>query len=161
MNDLNKNYYYTGREWPYKNVIPRIIVEEYKEDEKTHELRDYKIYNFNGKPKFIQVDYNRFAGHKRKIFDLNWEECGFKYLYSSDDTIIEKPKNLDLMLRLAEKISNGIPFLRTDFYEINNKVYFGETTFFPEAGFAKFEPEIVDEELGKLIDLQYGETHEK
>ena len=136
---LKKNYYYSGREWPYKNVKPRIIVEKYMEDNKYHELRDYKVYAFNGECDYVMLCFDRFNdGPKFIYFDRKWNmikefsKDGLKY----GDTIkVDKPKNLDKMFRFAEILSKGIPFVRVDFYEVNGKLYFGELTFYPSSGF--------------------------
>lgn len=163
INDsLKKNYYYSGREWPYKNVKPRIIIEKYMVDESGKELKDYKIFNFNGIPKFIQVDFNRFKGHQRKIYSIDWKELDFNLVYSiNKETKINKPDNLKKVLELAKKISKNHPFLRTDFYIINDKIYFGEITFFPEAGFGKFVPEKWDKILGNMLELPKEKKIEK
>lgn len=150
---LNQNYYLSSREWPYKNVPKKIICEKYMVDESGYDLKDYKIFCFNGEPKFVQIDYDRFNNHKRKFYDLNWEEMELKLIYSSDNTKIERPSNFDRMLELSRSLSKNIPFLRTDFYVINDSIYFGELTFFPEAGIASFTPEEWNNKLGDLIDL--------
>lgn len=151
---LNQNYYLAGREWPYKNVPRRIIAEQYMEDTAIHELRDYKIFNFNGVSKLIQMDYNRFVKHMRKLYTPEWNEFDFELNYPADKNIkFDKPAALAEMLQLAKKLSTDIPFLRTDFYCINGKIYFGELTFYPEAGFGKFQPEIYDKKLGSWINI--------
>lgn len=152
---MKKNYYYCGREWPYRDVKPRIIAEKYMADESNYELKDYKIFNFNGEPKFIQVDCDRFSNHKRNIYDIDWNLLNFKYNYENEtQKIIEKPIVLKKMLNLARKLSENTKFLRTDFYVINDKIYFGELTFYPEAGFGKFIPESIDLEIGKLLEIE-------
>ena len=154
---LSRNYFWGGREWPYKNVRPRIIAEKYMEDESGYELKDYKIFNFQGKAKIIQVDYDRFVEHKRNLYTLDWNLIEGRLIYPAvKEHPIKKPDALEKMLCLAEKLSENHPFLRTDFYSINEKVYFGELTFFPESGFGKFIPEKLDEELGEWIELSGG-----
>lgn len=163
-NTLKKDYYIAGREWPYKNVRRRILAEQYMEDESGYELKDYKIYCFNGKPEFIHVDFDRFAssGHKRNLYDLNWNLLEFEYGYPSDKAhIIEKPYALEEMLRLAKILSEGVPFLRVDFYYISNQSKFGETTFFPECGFGKFSNIEIDETYGAKIKLPTMNTQSK
>lgn len=151
---LKKNFYYVGREWPYKNVKPRIICEEYMIDSKTEELRDYKVFNFNGKSKYVQVDCNRFTKHTKNIYNTKWEFQDFEFNYKNDKTIIiEKPKLLDEMIKISELLSKNITFLRTDFYIVNNKLYIGELTFFPASGFGKFYPDSIDYELGTYLNL--------
>ena len=150
---LKRNYYYSGREWPYKNVKPRIIAEKYMEDESNYELKDYKIFCFNGYPRLIMVDSDRFTNHKRNVYDTNWEKVDISINFPNSDKVFNKPNHLNEMLELSEKLSKNIPFLRTDFYIINDKIYFGELTFFPGSGFQKINPEFFFFFLGKWIEL--------
>lgn len=138
---LKGNFFYGGREWPYKNVKPRIIAEKYMADESGTELKDYKIFNFNGIPKIIQVDYNRFVRHKRNLYSTDWKYMDVAIKYETDPNIeICKPAKLDEMLGMAQSLSQNIPHIRTDFYSIGDKIYFGELTFYHESGFGKFMP---------------------
>ena len=158
---LKRNYYYLGREWPYKNVKPRIIVEKYMKDNKDTSMRDYKFFCFNGNPYCILLCNDRNTELKETFFDLNWKILPFKRPNHSIDTNIEKPHNLDKMIEFSKKLSLNIPFLRVDFYEINGNLYFGELTFYPAGGFSKFEPEEWDLKLGNLIDLNLVSKNEK
>lgn len=152
---LKHNFWYLGREWPYKNVRPCIIAEKYMEDESEKELKDYKIFNFNGEPKMIQVDYNRFQSHKRNLYGVDWNEIDATFEYPRDEkVIIDKPQKIKKMLELSKELSEGFPFLRTDFYVIKEKIYFGELTFFPESGFGRFNPEKKNMEFGEMIVLK-------
>ncbi|WP_276861677.1 ATP-grasp fold amidoligase family protein [Anaerococcus tetradius] len=151
--ELKRDYYLSGREWPYKDVPRKIICEKYMVDESGYELKDYKIFCFNGEPKFIQMDYDRFSNHRRKFYDSNWNQIDFKFIYDSDNTNFQIPKNLNKMLELSRILSRDVTFLRTDFYIIKNKIYFGELTFYPESGFGKFTPKNWDGLLGDLINL--------
>lgn len=151
---LTHDYYLNGREWPYRDVKRRILAEKYMVDESGYELKDYKIFCFDGKPEFIQVDFDRFAdsGHKRNLYSVNWDILDFEYGYQSDRSHeIDKPINLEEMLKCASTLSHGHAFLRVDFYSINGSSKFGEVTFFPESGFGKFEPSSIDEKYGKKI----------
>ena len=151
---LKINYFYPSREWPYKDIVPRIIAEKYMSDESGTELKDYKIYNFGGKPKLIQVDFGRFTKHERNLYTIDWEYINQEIEYPTNPSIqIEKPKCLDEMLKLAEKLAVGLPSIRTDFYVIEDKVYFGEITFYQEGGFARFSSQKYRKELGDLIVL--------
>lgn len=151
---LNVNFYYIGREWPYKNVKPRIIAEEYMVDESGEQLKDYKIHNFNGEPKIIQVDYDRFVNHKKNLYTTDWVYMNESINYDSDASVeITKPKHLDEMLELAKILSKGRPYLRTDFYSINDRIYFGELTFFPGSGFMTFNPPEFEKQMGEWIKL--------
>lgn len=152
---LNENFFLHGREWAYKNVPKKIIAEEYMTDESGYELKDYKIFCFNGVPKLIEVDFDRFTtGHKRNLYTTSWEfmnaEIKFKNVPNKK---INKPECLDKMLELARKLSEGIPHVRVDLYVINQKIYFGELTFYHESGLADFRPKSLGITLGDYIKL--------
>lgn len=152
---LKNRYYLLGREWAYKNVKPKIIAEEYLIDEETKDLRDYKIFCFNGMPKLIQVDFDRFTNHKRNIYTTEWDRLDAEIQYQSDSLIdIPKPKCLDEMLDLASTLSKGIPHVRTDFYVVNGKIYFGELTLYHGSGFERFKPDSLDYSMGSWIKLE-------
>jgi len=152
---LKYNYYYAGREWPYKNVKPRIIIEEYIEDEELRDLRDYKFFCFNGKVNLFKVDFNRFLEHRANYYDKNLKllEFGEEVCPPDFEKKIEIPKDIMKMILLAEKLANGTKFVRIDFYYTNKKIYFGEMTFYPASGFGKFIPDSWDERLGEMINL--------
>ena len=151
---LSRNFYYQGREWPYKNVVPRIIAEKYMHDEGEDQLTDYKVFNFNGVPRIIQVDYDRFNGHKRQFYNAEWNHMDISFHFPSDTTkVIPKPKCFDEMLKQARVLSKGFPHLRTDFYVIGDKLYIGELTFFHGTGMGKWTPDIFDAEMGDWLDL--------
>lgn len=155
---LKRKYYYIHREWPYKNVKPRIIIEEFMEDDTYKELRDYKVYAFNGKCDYVMLCFDRFKadGTKFIYFDKNWNikkefsKDGLKY---GNNIKVERPKNLKTMFELASKLSKGIKFVRVDFYEVNGKLYFGELTFFPSAGLDNTRTQAVNEYLDNELIL--------
>lgn len=156
INDcLKKNFYYLGREWPYKNVKPRIIIEKFLEDEKNEDLIDYKIMCFNGKAQcsFLCLNRRSKEGLNVDFYDLNWNKMPFERHYKQSNIVMEKPENYDLMIELAEKLAKNIPFVRVDFYDIKGKVYFGELTFYPGSGMEEFNPEEWDKKLGDLLVL--------
>lgn len=153
---LRRGTFQYGREWPYKFVKPCIIAEKYMEDDYSHELVDYKVHNFNGKAKVILVCKNRYTstGLTEDFFSEKWEHLSVKRSrHPNSVEPISPPKTLKEMLEISEKLSKGIPFLRTDFYEINGKLYLGELTFYPGSGFASFVPEQYDKVFGDLIKL--------
>ena len=153
---LNNNLYYYDREWPYKNVKPRIIAEQYMEDQETHELRDYKIFTFNGKAKILFVATERQTENeetKFDFFDTNFNHLDIRNGHPNAAIPPQKPEHFDEMIYLAEQLSVNIPTLRCDFYEVNGKVYFGELTFFHWGGFVPFDPDEWDYTLGSWIDL--------
>lgn len=152
---LALDYYLTGREWPYKDVPRRIIAEQYMTDG-GNELSDYKIHNFNGVPKVILVCRDRFAssGLTEDFFTDTWEHLDIRRPnHPNSTTEIEKPAELDEMLKLSRVLSKDIPFVRTDFYTVNHKVYFGELTFYPASGFASFVPDEWDYTFGSWLTL--------
>ena len=154
---LKKNVYKSLREWPYKNVQPRIIAEKYMEDE-SGELRDYKFFCFNGKVKCLQVDYDRFVEHHRNIYDTNWNLLPFTIKYpSKENSVIKKPENFSIMLDFAARLSENIPHVRVDLYNINGHVYFGEMTFFHGSGYEKFCPDVWNRQFGDWIELPMKE----
>lgn len=155
-NSLKKNYYYVSREWPYKNVKPRIIVEKYMEDINDSDLIDYKFYCFNGEPKYLYVSQGLSDHETAKIdfFDMNFKKAPFgRKDFKHYDVLPKKPLNFEKMKKLAKKLSNNMPFIRVDFYEINNNIYFSELTFTPCGGFMIFIPNEWDKKLGDLISL--------
>ena len=153
---LKHKIYYHNREWPYKNVTPRIIAEQYMEDESGYELKDYKIFCFNGEPKFLKVDFNRYIKHRANYYDTEWNLLPFyEKDYPNDAAhVIERPQNFTDMLRLAKDISKGIPFVRIDLYNIRGKIFFGEITFFPASGLGVFSPDQWNVVIGQMIDLE-------
>ena len=153
---LKYNYYWRSREWPYKNVKPRIIAEEYMEDNKTLELRDYKFFTFAGKVKALFVASDRGKKGievKFDYFDENFNHLDIRQAHPMANKEIEKPVNFELMKSLASELSKEFPEARCDFYEVNGKVYFGEITFFHHGGFVPFHPKLWDDFFGECIIL--------
>lgn len=149
-----RNYCKYNKEYPYENVRPRIIAEEYLEDESGYELKDYKIFCFNGEPKLIEVDFDRFRGHKRNVYDLDWRLLDLVIQYPCDcERHFEKPIHFDEMLHVASQLSQGIPHVRVDLYNANGRIYFGELTFFHGSGMEHFDPIEWDYKLGDMITL--------
>lgn len=155
-NSLGTNYYFHSREWPYKDVEPRIIAEQYMEDAGTEELRDYKFFCFNGNARVMFVATQRqMEGCEVKFdfFDMEYNHLELKNGHPNAGVIPEKPHLFEKMKELACKLSQNIPHVRVDFYEVNGKIYFGEMTFFHFSGFVPFEPEKWDKTLGNWIIL--------
>ena len=153
---LNTNYYNVGKEWPYKKVPRRIIAEQYMEDVKTKELRDYKFFCFNGVPRalFIATDRQNREEPYFDFFDMDFNHLDLRHGHPNAPTPPEKPRNFELMKDLAAKLSKGYPQLRVDLYEVNGKVYFGELTLFHHTGLVRFDPPVWDEVFGGWIDFQ-------
>jgi len=152
---LKINYFYYGREWPYYNCKPRIIIEPLMKDFKYDYLPVYKFFCFKGEPKIIQVIKNdKQKNETIDYYDLEWNLLDLRQNYPNSTIKIEKPKELDKMIDIVKELAhNEIPFLRVDLYSINNRIYFSEFTFFSDSGIAKFYPEKWDLELGNWIDL--------
>ena len=153
---LKRNYYYSGREWPYKNVKPRIIVEKYMTDENSSSMKDYKFFCFNGVPKIMYLSEG-LENHKTaamSFFDMNFELVNCK---RKDYKLLKyqpsKPRNFEKMKEFASLLSSGIPHLRVDFYEINGELFFGELTFYTNSGMIPFENEEWDLKMGKWVEL--------
>lgn len=152
---LNHNFFYAQREWPYKDVKPRIIAEPYVEDKITKELRDYKFFCFNGEVKAMFIASDRGSAEETKFdfYDQNFNHLPFTNGHPNADIPPQKPEQFELMKKLAAQLSCGIPQLRVDFYEANGQVYFGELTFFHWSGMTPFEPEEWDNKFGEWITL--------
>lgn len=160
---LNRNYYYQGREWAYKDVKPRIIAENYMVDESGYELKDYKFFCFNGvvKAMFIATD-RQVVGEETKFdfFDADFNHLPFTNGHPNSKQIIQKPTQFEQMKQLAVILSDGIPHARIDFYEIKGQIYFGEITLSHWSGMVPFEPEEWDYIFGEwltLPDKKYNE----
>lgn len=148
--------FWYGREWPYKNVKPKIIAEKYMEDKNTKELRDYKFFCFNGVAKILFVATDRMNEKietKFDFFDMNYNHLDIRNGHPNADIQPKKPVTFEEMRKLAECLSRGIPHLRVDFYEVDEKIYFGELTFSHWSGFVPFEPKEWDSILGDWINL--------
>ena len=153
---LKRNFYYVYREWQYKNIKPRIIAEKLMEDSSTKELRDYKFFTFSGVAKALFIASDRqdpTQDTKFDFFDMDFNHLDFRNGHPNATVAIEKPVCFDEMRRLAEVLSQGIPHVRVDFYEVNGKVYFGELTFAHWSGLVPFEPEEWDKTLGDWLQL--------
>ena len=152
---LRRNFFYNSREWPYKNVKGRIIAEKYLDSDNLGDLKDYKLMCFNGKVMCSFVCSERYStnGLRVTFFDRNWVKMPFERHYPMSMLEIKKPRFYDKMVELAEKLSKDIPFVRVDFYEVFDKIYFGEMTFFPGGGWEQFNPNEWDDILGTWLDV--------
>lgn len=153
---LKKNYYVKYREWPYKDVKPRIIAEKYMVDESGYELKDYKFFCFDGEVKYLFIAKDRANPNeetKFDFFDENFNHLPITNGHPNSKPPYFKPDGFEKMRELASKLSKDIPHLRVDFYNINGQIYFGELTFFHWSGFVPFNPPEWDKEFGSLIKL--------
>ena len=153
---LKSGLYWYSREWPYKSLKPRIIAEQYMEDEKTSELRDYKFFCFGGDVKALFIASERqVKGEEVKFdfFDENFNYLNVRQVHPNAKTTPEKPEKFEEMKALAKKLAAGFSHVRVDFYEVNGKVYFGELTFYHFAGLGPFDPEEWDLTMGNWLKL--------
>ena len=153
---LRKNYYLHNREWIYKNIKPRIICEKYlSEKEDQNSLTDYKFFCFNGEPIYCQVIRDRGKNETIDFYDTEWNHMPFNGLRElpMSTTKYDKPNKYDEMIKLAKILAEGFPFVRVDFYYVNDRIIFGELTFFPLSGMGKFTPDEWDYKLGELLQL--------
>lgn len=150
---LKHNFYWEHREYPYKNVKPRIIAEKFMVDESGTELKDYKFFCFDGKPKMLYIATDRPYNTHFDFYDIEFNHLPFEQAHPLTKKIIAKPKGFNEMLRLAEVLSQNIPHVRVDFYDINGRIYFGELTFFHMSGNFPFKPEVWDYKIGEWLKL--------
>ena len=151
---LKENYYWDYREWPYKNVKPRIIAEPYLRDDETGELRDYKFYTFGGEVKALLIISGRDTPDAGgDYFDAEFHHLDMQWGYKNAKALPSPPKSMEEMIRLAQLLSKSTPELRVDFYEINGKPFFGEMTFFDGGGLEKIVPEKWDSIFGDWVTL--------
>lgn len=147
---LGENHYDRCREWCYRDVDKKIIVEKYLGDQ----LQDFKFFCFSAQPKFVLVDTDRFANHLRDIYDVDWNRLDLRYgRYPNKPVPDSKPEFFDDMVSAAARISAPFNFCRVDFLVSPDRFYFGEMTFYPGAGLDKFEPEAFDRTFGRCMDI--------
>ncbi|PID82323.1 MAG: glycosyl transferase [Clostridiales bacterium] len=154
---LSTSHYLRAREWPYKNVKPKMIVEKLLEP-KEGILYDYKIYSFDGEVKFVGVTYIDTENHIsfRNNYDKDFNlledvQIGFP---NNLEKTVEKPDNLDEMVRIAETLSKGYPHMRVDLYNVDGKIYFGELTLYPGGGCdTLMTPDDLEYKMGSFIKL--------
>ena len=150
---LHRNYYEVDREWQYKNIKPKIIVEKLLKDDADSILNDYKIHCFHGKPMFIQTIFDRSTVIKENWYDINWNLLDVYYL-ASEKKYLKKPVLLNELLGIAELLSKDFAYVRVDLYISYGQIYFGELTFTPHSGFMKFTPRSLDLQLGNFLKLK-------
>lgn len=153
---LKHNYFWGMREWPYKDIIPRIIAEKYMENKSGVDLIDYKFYCFNGKPKFLYISegLENHATARISFLTLDWRFAPYERSdFKPFEKLPARPKTFDKMLGICKKLSEKSQFLRVDLYEIDGKLYFSELTFSPCGGLMPFKCKEHDYEIGTLLHL--------
>ena len=151
------NYFWQSREWPYKNVKPRIIAEKYIPSLGHKDSVEYKLTCCNGEVKFVTVctgiAHAAYEDRKNDHFDKDWNQLHWYAYYESSGKEIPRPKEADDLIRFAEILAKDIPYVRVDFYVADGNIIFGEMTFFTWGGFIKFEPPEWDKKIGDMITL--------
>ncbi|MCQ2354285.1 MAG: glycosyl transferase [Clostridia bacterium] len=156
---LARNYFWSGREWPYKDVKPRIIAEKFMSDSGVADnegLTDYKFYCFNGEPKFLYI--SRGLEHhptaRISFLTLDWNFAPYERSdFKPFEELPEKPSRFDDMIEMSRKLAEGKRFVRVDLYQIGNEVFFSELTFFPCGGMMPFRNPEHDKEIGEMLHL--------
>lgn len=149
-------FHYSGREWVYKGLKPRIIAEKYMNMSNNNGIQNYKIYCFNGEPRFLQIECGLTRNNSTKLdfydFDLNVMPF-FRKDHPRLDSDVIKPRHMDEMIAIAQKLSKDVPFLRVDLYEIEDTIYFSELTFYPGSGYVNFYPQEWNNSIGDYLKL--------
>ncbi len=154
MKKWGKNkYWYSHSEMQYKYIKPKIICEKFLSEKNSEGLTDYKVYCFNGVPRAVLVMHDRYKEMKTEFFDTNWELLENTELFETTQVITPKPKCLEEMLNVSKKLSEDFPFVRCDYYIVNDKLYFGELTFTPAAGLYTAETVVHGKTMAELLDL--------
>ena len=150
---LKRNYYWCGREYPYRDVPKRILAEKLMVDESGTELKDYKFFCFDGEVKMLYVASERGKSTKFDYFDLDCNHLPFRQSYPISQKTLVKPKNFEQMIEVARRLSQGFRHVRVDLYNVNGEIYFGELTFFNNAGLLPFQPHEWDYKIGEWLKL--------
>ena len=145
---LAQSYYARTREWVYKNVQPRVLVEELIDDGSGGPPIDYKVFVFDGTARVIQVDVGRYADHRRDLFTVDWKRLDVAYAHENVGAVVPPPPHLTELVRAAERLGQGLDFVRADFYDTPQGIRFGELTTTPEGGLGWFRPRTFDQQLG-------------
>lgn len=147
---------YGGREWAYYKLPAGVVIEELLVNDEIPEagINDYKFFCYNGEPKYIVVDVDRYIGHKRNFYDIEWNNLHITSDCPAVDRELKKPDTLEEMIRIAKILSADFPYVRVDLYSCKGKVYFGELTFYPWSGYVQYTPDSADFLFGKEFELK-------
>ena len=156
-NKLKKNFFWKSREYPYKNVITKIFIEEYMTPDDQSDIEDYKFFCFNGKPEFLFVGTNRTSDLRFDFYDMDFNHMDIQNLHPNSDKIIKKPNNFEELKSVATTLAKGIKFVRIDLFSIKGKVYFGEYTFFHGGGIWPLNPPEYEIKYGDMIHMPIDE----
>jgi hypothetical protein len=159
---LKQNYYPQSKEWQYKHISPRIIVEKLLQNSEGKIPEDYKLHCFNGKVRMIQVDMGRGTeAHYRNWYNANWDREPYKWSTSKGDgkftdpseEDVPKPITLEKMIALSQVLAKPFDYVRVDWYDVEGKLYFGELTFHHDGGYRPILPKEWDLKLGDKLVL--------
>ena len=150
------NHYFDGLEWCYRDIKPKILVEEYLEN--AGDLPDYKFYCFNGKPRVILIVRGRMTDSTTMdYFDERYSRLQFLMAglgWNPSPVPPPKPALWDRMLEVAERLSAPFPHVRVDFYiPADGVLKIGELTFWTGNGMIPFDPPEWDRRLGDMLKL--------
>ncbi len=154
---MKRNYYWTTREWQYKNIEPKIIAEKYL----GKCITDYKFFCFNGKPEFMYIEREEEEQPQQAIFDMTFNRLPFTMDDDASPEVFEKPQFFDEMKTIAGVLSSGIPFIRVDMYYVEGKILVGELTFYHYGGFIPFNPPEWDKTIGGYLDIEKKDRGDK
>jgi hypothetical protein len=149
---LNSNYGRISGEWCYKDIQPRVFCEEHLGTDDSSPS-DYKFFCFSGTARFIEADFDRYSSHKRNIYDRDWNLLDVQHKYPPKLGAQAAPRNLAQMISIAERLSDGVDFVRVDLYDLGDRVVFGELTNYPAAGMGVFCPQEWDATFGSYWSL--------
>lgn len=151
-------YWLPHSEMQYKYTPKKIICEKFLQDDQSPDVvPDYKVYCFHGNPEAIFVMHDRGHDIKSEFFDMEWNLLENTNKYSSPDHITQKPKCLKQMIEVSKRLSKPFPFVRCDYYIVNDKLYFGELTFTPAGGFYVSQTNIHGKEMTDYLEVPLKE----
>jgi len=161
-NWLRPHRFCKDREWHYRTIPPKIVVEKLLIDENGNIPFDYKFHCIHGKIEAIQVDIDRQTNHRRNLYDLNWKRLPFVWSICAGDKPlwpqgreVKKPDVLSELIIVTKRIAKIFPYARIDWYIVMNRIYFGEVTFHHGGGYERILPFGWDRKLGDKLHLPF------
>ena len=157
---LSNNYYRSGKEWQYKNIVPRIVIEKLLETKNGKIPNDYKLHFINGELQFIYVSFDREGVNDRCTYDKDWNRLPFvwvpahTYKPTMNSSIVPRPASLEKMIEFGSRIARNFKYVRVDFYDVDGKLYFGEITLHHGGGCDHFFPDKYDLYYGEKLKLE-------
>lgn len=153
-NILRKRTYYTHlREWQYQDIPARVLIEELLLDQNGQVPPDFKLHVFNQKTEMIQVANAQHT--KNAMYSPEWERLPFSMYNPQPEKEVPRPPQLKKMIALAEALAHPVHYVRVDLFNVDGRIYFGELTFTPNNGDAKFDPPEYDLYYGKKFTLDW------